>query len=193
MKFVILAITVTALCVSVGHTQMADREGYTSSVSLGLAPVTKFSFADTSETGMALVFGFSVGYGLDDRNVIVVQGNLSARNSDYFTALGRTYTHLDGSALGDQKVTQAFIGLGWYHYFSKKTKTWYSNLTAGAQSFRVRDFNRSDPGFAWKVELGYQFCDRIQAGSFTQFGRTDHGDTSYDHVQMGLVVTLLKY
>jgi len=170
-----------------------NRKGFVSSVSVGFAPTTKFGFNGVSESGMALVGGVAEGFGWDDRNIITVEGKISARNSDYYTALGQTYTHLDGSQLGDQKITQTFVGLGWYHYFSSRTKSLYTHVAIGAHSFRVKDFSRNDPGLGWTVGAGYQFADRFQAGVFASFGRTKEADVRYDHTQFGFLVTLLPY
>lgn len=192
MKYLIVALALVCGIFCTTGTVAQDRKGFVSGLSLGLAPVTKFSTGQFDESGLVLTIDARGAYCWDNRNMIVARLSVCRRNSDYFTELGRGVTHLDGSPLGDQHITQMFDGVGWGHYFSPKTKTAYVSLVVGMLTFGKDDLGRNDLGLAGMAEFGYQIHEHFQMGAFLLVGRTkDHG-VRYDHTQAGLLLTFLK-
>ncbi len=193
MKYLIVALAFVSLTFSAADTAAEDRRGFVSGLSLGVAPVTKFSIGQFHESGTALIVDALGAYCWDDRNLILARMNISVRNSDYFTEMGRGVTHLDGSPLGDQHLTQVFEGVGWGHYVRTTTKSVYFNFVFGLLAFSADDFGRNDIGYAGLTELGYQFDRHFQIGAFLLVGKTEDNGIPYHHTQAGVLLTYLKY
>jgi hypothetical protein len=168
------------------------RQGLVSEMSIGLAPLSKFSSRDVTENGTGFVFDFSGGYGWNDQNIIALIFEFSWRNSDYYTALGHTYgTHWDGTPYGDQIMRQDFIGPVWYHYFRPEISSIYSAAGIGFYDFNKSDFGKNDRGTGWLIGGGFQPAKYCQLGTYFIGGKTNSGSDHFKHIQLSVMLSVI--
>lgn len=192
MRFPAALAVYAVLFAAAGSFASAERGEFVTSVSIGFAPVTRFSLGNVSESGGALACGFSEGYRWSDRDQLAVQWQVSVRRSDYFTSLCEDWTHLDGTPLGELKIWQFFLGLGWRHDLGERVRAPYAHVAIGMMSFSVDDLGQNRRGIGWELGGGYRFSERVQAGVFGLFGKTDDQGLGYCHTQVGCLVSFLR-
>src|SRR5262245_47263050 len=127
---------------------------------------------DESSTGFA--YQMVVGYGFNDRNWLVYEGNVLAGSSKAW----------------DLSVAQGFNGVSWYHAFGNRGRAWVGALGAGAYITDVFDTYASfgpgpvppptDMGFGWLVGAGKQLSPRVTLMGYASGGSIDESPYNYD-------------
>jgi hypothetical protein len=165
-----------------------NRKGFVLGGGIGLAPVSRFSVGNYHEDGLGVGVNFVIGYGLDNQNLIVYEGNVSYRNSELFSKTGwETEYFFDGGTIGNQMIGQGFNGAAWYHYFTKKKNSFFSTLGAGVCILQTSDFGSNDFGFGFLVGGGYAFSRHWQVGSYFVNGKTSNGYLDFNHTQLTIL------
>ncbi|MCH9031726.1 MAG: hypothetical protein IIB00_05645, partial [candidate division Zixibacteria bacterium] len=167
-KLILGALVLTLLSVDTSWAFDGNRRGFVLGGGLGFAPVASWDggFADESKAGVAA--NLFLGYGWNDVNLIVAEGNLAVYKSDF----------------GDATITQGFSGVAWYHYFGPAGQSFYSTLGAGAYTFDFEiagQTGSNDPGFGALFGVGYEFSKHYQIGGVFSFGKTSEPGIDYDH------------
>ena len=179
MKKVLLGIVLLSILMTASASGFdGNRKGFVLGGGLGFSPLAKYSFVDPifntgltieeEKTGVALQF--VIGYGWDEQNLIVYEGNVVGYCSDYI----------------NKSMAQGFNGASWFHYYGLPGKSIYTTVGLGFYVFDVEDFDANDPGIGVLLGVGYEFSKHWQFGCNLGFGKTsDHGvDFEHTHISV---------
>ena len=159
-----------------------DRKGFVLGGGLGIAPMAKWSVElgsddyDEENTGLAL--HILIGGAIDEKNMIVYEGNATAYTTDIL----------------DKTAAQSFNGAVWYHYFGNTGKSAFTAVGLGFYSFKVEDFDANDPGLGILLGGGYEFSKHWQFGAYLSFGKTTEASVfDYKHSQISLLISTVAF
>jgi len=160
-------IVFTVLCTSAAGLD-GHRKGFVIGGGIGFAPnghwssnrefsYTKepFRFA-SGENHTGLAGQYIIGYGWDEKNILVYEGNAAFYKSLFF----------------DQTITQGTESISWYHYFGNTGNTFYLLLGAGTYNFGGKEFDQDSFSGAVIIGGGYEFLRHWQAGVCIGLGKT---------------------
>lgn len=167
-----------------------QRKGFVVGGGLGVAPSASYSieigpFAENKAgAGLNLI----IGYAWDEANMIVYEGSIAGYETD---KLSIETTFL--TARGDQRVTQGFNGLAWYHYFGSTGKTFFSVIGLGAYAFDIEDVESNKIGRAFLAGAGYEFTRHF--GIILQFsaGETTLNGVGFTHSHLNVLITVVAF
>jgi hypothetical protein len=163
------------------------RKGLVSSIGAGIAPFAYWERdsipVDNTSVGYGL--SFSLGYGFDNQNEILV-------NINFFIV---------GSQLPDlaDNYFQGLNSIQWRHYFSPEQPCFFTSVGAGIRIFGI--YRKSDTassiegnrGFGYQVGFGYQFHNYLQAGLYYSGGKTSCNDIHYQHHVVFILAELIVF
>ncbi|MDH3890310.1 MAG: hypothetical protein OEV49_04435 [candidate division Zixibacteria bacterium] len=152
------------------------RKGFVLGGGLGVAAQAEWSVDflgfPVGEDGTGLGVNFIIGYGWDEQNMIVYEGNVAAWKGD----------------ISDADIVQGFNGAAWYHYFGPVGKSFFTVGGLGAYIFHVDEYE-ADPGFGFMVGAGYEFARHWQAAVYFAKGKTEESPVEFDHQHINILVS----
>lgn len=171
MKKFVLTLTLLILLSSTSFAFDGNRKGFILGGGFDYSISTGWkldSQMDSYETGSGLGFKFLIGYGFNDKNMIVYEVNSSRFFSDTL----------------QRKITQGFSGASWYHYFGSRGKSIFTNIGVGFLVYSIEDRwgHETDDGYQFGV--GYEFSHHWQAGFYYTFGKTTDRQLRFSHQQI---------
>jgi len=182
MRQIVIAVTMM-LVLATGSVSAFDgnRKGFILGGGLGVAPVSKWDGGggfDESKAGGGA--NFIIGYGWNEFNLIVAEGNISAYDSDY----GAT-------------IYQGFSGACWYHYFQPPGKAFFTTVGLGSYNFEFEfsggGSGSNSPGFGLLGGGGYAFTRHFQAAGYLGWGKTSEPGYDYDHIHLNVLVSVVGF
>jgi hypothetical protein len=182
MRVVLLLGVLVFLIPNISKAFDGARKGFVMGAGIGLGALSTWTLDDKSidESGMGIGSNVTLGYGLDDQNLINWQWNGNSYDIEYFDHLG----------------VQFFTGPTWYHYFTGKTKSLFS--VVGFWEYAVWNTGEGyyATGKAVLVGAGYEFARHFQIGAYYVHARThksccrlDKGNNNH----LNILVTALAY
>ena len=171
------------------------RKGFVLGGGLGLAPSvtlkTNAAFfkgatathKDQTETKIGAASNFCIGYGWDERNLLVFEGNASAfASSDW---------------VGDMTVAQGYFGPVWYHYVKPTAPGWFTTAGIGfySMSFDIKNGreDENDSGFGLLGGIGYEFARHWQVSLVINGGRTSNAGFDFKHLNVETLVSTIAF
>jgi len=153
------------------------RKGFVIGGGLGLSP-------HVTTTGVKARRGLAinplVGYGWNQFNMVVYEGNTVTYDSDV-------------------PHTQGFHGVTWYHYFGNGMKGAFTAVGLGAYILVPWDRAANDASGGMLLGVGYQFSPHWQVGGFFSFGKTSRvtrfspESVDYDHTHVSILVGTMAF
>lgn len=198
MKITVQGIVLVGLALVVtlpGSAEAFDgkRKGFVLGGGLGLAPVVRWEgpvyeldpngpglqkvTVDESKVGAGAQI--IIGYAWDEANMIVVEGNAGAMESDIL--------------FGRPTLSQGFGGVSWYHYFGEMGRTLFTVVGLGSYAFQVEDADAADSEFGALVGGGYEFSPHWQVGGYLSFGGTSDAVGDNDHVTFSVLIGAVAF
>ena len=153
-----------------------QRKGFVLGGGLGFSPVAQWKAVGTgiSESGAGVGLNLLIGFGWDEQNMIVYEGNVAGWKSNFFL---------------DRQVSQGFNGVSWYHYFEETGRSAFTTLGIGVYVFGVEDFDSNDLGFGLLAGAGYEFARHWQIGAYYSLGKTSDIFFDYNHYHFSILVS----
>lgn len=164
------------------------RKGFVLGGGLGFAPSSSWKGsvidastlqivkADESKAGVGL--NFIIGYGWDEQNMIVYEGNVTGWKSDLFV---------------DQSISQGFNGASWYHYFGPTGHSAFTTAGLGVYIFDVEKYKANDYKGAIPLGGGYEFARHWQIGGYLGFGQSSDAGGDFDHAHFNILVSAVAF
>lgn len=183
----ILSAGLLVLLFASGAAAIVDgqRRGIVIGGGLGIAPVARWDDGRVHENHHALALQFFAGYGIDNRNVIVLEVNGTVYSSPRYNS-----TWLWGT--DDILTAQSFEGVAWYHYYRPAGRSFFTTVGAGMFAFDRGRKYYSDRGPGYQLGGGFEFFRHIQLGLYFMGGRTwDASD--YTHMNVSFILTGVLY
>jgi hypothetical protein len=153
------------------------RKGFVLGGGLGIAPVVSWeldvAIFDVKESKAGIGSNFLIGYGWDEQNLIVFEGNGASTSTDQSGA--------------DQTISQGFGGPVWYHYLKPVAPTFFTALGAGFYGFQFED-DRNDSGFGWLGGCGFEFSRHWQFTIVAHGGQTESAAVDFSHLTVSVLV-----
>jgi hypothetical protein len=197
IKNKILTLLLLIVVVSSSNAFDDQRKGFMLGIGLGISPLSQFKLGSMTERDVALGVNGIIGYGLDDKNIIAIEGNASFRSSKHFSKIGeRTGKGWFGGPPyhGSQNIDQQFLGITWYHYFNSNEKSWFSVVGIGGYNLRKSSLGSTDHGLGYLLGAGYKLSKHIQVGTYYSWGESSESQYyQYDHSQISILATYLKF
>ncbi|HSH00836.1 MAG TPA: hypothetical protein VLB27_12325, partial [candidate division Zixibacteria bacterium] len=191
----VVMVTVGLALLSAGSADAFDgkRKGFVIGGGLGPAPVVRWEgpVLEYNPVGMTWSrvrvddskFGVGaqllVGYAWDEANMIVVEGNAAAMQSDIL--------------FDEPAVSQGFGGISWYHYFGEVGRTVFSAVGIGSYAFQIEDEEAAESEFGMLVGGGYEFSPHWQVGGYLTFGDTSDPLGDNDHVTFSVLIGAVAF
>jgi hypothetical protein len=159
------------------------RRGFVLGGGLGFTPSSSWSgpvlvpgsgVVDVDETQSGPALNLIVGGGLDEQNLLVFEVN------------GVRYT--SNELAGTPRITQAFAGPAWYHYYGPMGRTFYTAVGMGLMTFEPEDDPGNDAGLGFLFGAGYEFAPHWQFGTYLSVGESSFGGSNYDHSQVSVLL-----
>ncbi len=174
-KQILVCLFLIVLMSSTAFAFDGNRKGFVLGGGIGFSPQGKWTFdaLDYDESGAGLAFHFIIGGGLNERNLLVYEGNVMAYTSDLF----------------DQTIAQGFNGASWYHYFGNLGRSFFTTVGLGFYVFDVDEFDSNDPGFGMLLGGGYEFARHWQAGAYFSFGKTSDAGFDFTHHHINFLIS----
>jgi hypothetical protein len=183
----ILSMAVLVLVFALNAAAIVDgqRQGFVFGGGLGFAPVARWDDGQVYENHHALALQFLAGYGINDKNMIVLELNGTAYSSPRYNS-----TWLWGT---DEILTaQSFEGAAWYHYYGPAGRSFFTTVGAGLFAFDRGERYHSDRGLGYQVGGGFEFFRHFQIGLYVMGGRTwDASD--YTHMNVSILLIGVLY
>ncbi len=176
-KLVILVIGLSLVLAVSASAFNGMRKGFVLGGGLGFAPQAKWEIGTIKEEKSGMALNFIIGYGWDESNMIVYEGNVVGYSSD----------------IPNQTFAQGFNGVSWYHYFGPGQKGAFTAVGLGAYVFDPGDFSDPDPGGGLLVGAGYQFSPHWQVGGYFSSGKTSEGIFDYDHTHFSILISTVAF
>ncbi len=180
----ILALAMTIVCVSSTFGFDGSRKGFVLGGGLGFAPSSSWKgnvidlntqqIVKADENGAGVGLNFIIGYGWDEKNLIVYEGNVTGWNSDLFVG---------------QSISQGFNGGSWYHYFGPTGHSAFTTVGLGVYIFDVENYNANDFKGAILLGGGYEFARHWQFGGYLGFGQSSDVGGDFDHTHFNILVS----
>ncbi len=193
MKKMLVTPFLVVLFVSVCSGFDNNRKGFVLGVGAGLAPLSQFSIGAIKENEPALGSNLIIGHGLDNRNIVAFEINITYRDSDYYSEIGRRTRRLFGTSPfhGSQTITQGFIGVTWYHYFSPLPKAPFTIVGVGRYSLTPKSLRGTDSGFGFLIGGGRGLSRHIQIAGYYSHGQSGYGALKHD--QVSVLISYIAY
>jgi hypothetical protein len=153
-----------------------NRKGFVLGGGLGFSPAASWEVDGTSldESGAGFGLNLVIGFGWDEQNMIVYEGNVAGWTSDFFL---------------DRQVSQGFNGASWYHYFGPAGSSAFTTLGIGYYIFDVEGFDSNNPGLGLLAGAGYEFARHWQVGGYFSYGKTSDPFFDYNHYHINILVS----
>ncbi len=156
------------------------RKGLVLGGGLGIAPVSRYErpavlVGNYYEKGAGVGLNLIIGYGWDERNLIVYEGNVTGWSSD---DLNKT-------------ISQGFNGAAWYHYFGQTGHSVFSTVGVGVYVFEVEGLSANNMKAGILMGGGYAFARHWQIGGYLGFGQTSDGGRTIDHSHLNILMSAL--
>ena len=199
MKKILVTPFLVLLFVSVCSGFDNNRKGFVLGVGAGIAPLSQFSIGATKENEPALGSNLIIGHGLDNRNIVAFEINITYRDSDYYSEIGRRtskrfdFFNIDtlGPFHGSQTITQGFLGVSWYHYFSPLPKAPFTVVGVGRYSLTPKSLRGTDSGFGFLIGGGRGLSRHIQIAGYYSHGQSGYGALKHD--QVSVLISYIAY
>lgn len=167
-----------------------QRKGFVFGGGLGVAPSASYSveIGSFAENRAGAALNLIIGYAWDEANMIVYEGNVTSYETG---RLSIETTFL--TARGDQRVTQGFNGLAWYHYYGVAGSSFYSILGLGAYVFDIEDLEPNDVGRALLAGVGYEFERHFGVSLYFSAGETTLNGVGFTHSHLSALITVVAF
>lgn len=120
---------------------------------------------------------FIIGYGWDERNVLVYEANVILYHSD----------------LLDQSIDFGINSVSWYHYYGKYGKSLFSIVGLGYYSFESDDFEQTHYNGSILIGGGYSFLRHWQVGGYWATGKASSGPIDFNISHISILVSLIAF
>ena len=172
------------------------RKGFVIGVGLGFTPFVRWSAtymgSHFHDDNAGLVEDLIIGYGLDERNLLTLEANLTAHGSEHF----------------DRRVVQGFAGLSWYHYYGVQGRSFFS--VAGMGLYRLVAIMFGDiyicincpdtsppfdnaTGIGYLLGGGYEFARHIQVALYLAGGKPSERGQHYGSTHVAITLTAIAF
>ncbi len=153
------------------------RKGFVLGGGLGVAPVARIEVGSYDESRVGGAANFLIGYGWDEQNLLVFEGN------------GTSYKPDIGP---DAMFSQGFGGPAWYHYFKPVARTFFTVVGVGFYSFSYDiedgEEDSNDSGLGLMGGVGYEFARHWQVSFVVNGGKTDGPFNDATHLNVEFLI-----
>lgn len=152
-----------------------QRKGFILGGGLGLAPLVKSKISEGSNSVSFEKSGAGVhlfiGYGWDNKNLILYEGNVAGFESNSST------------------IAQGIDAISWYHYFGPMGKSFFSTVGAGLYSYDEDGPFEFESKAGVLLGGGYEFNKHWQVGQYISAGKTESRGVDTDHTTVSVLVS----
>ena len=177
----ILIIVVMMLCASANAFD-GERKGFAMGFGMGMSPYVYSSnnSFDYDKTGEALGMNLSLGWGINNKNIITTEV-VAASAMDY-----------ENNYCGnrDNDPASGILGFNWYHYFNSSGSSWYTTLGFGRY---VNTYDFTSRGLGFLIGGGYELSKHIQIGTYYYQGKTGSSSIKYTGRTLVFIITVVAY
>lgn len=195
-QITVLALGAALLLPALASAFDGQRKGFVMGGGLGVVPVAHWSStydeAKIHENVATWGQHLFLGYGLDDRNIIALEANITPYGSDVFEA----------------DIVQGFGGLSWYHYFGKPGKTFFAVGGLGVSRMVEHlggkitfEFGGEDhpyapngaTGMGYLIGGGFEFLRHVQAAVYLAGGNPSEQGITYGIYHVAIMVSAVAF
>lgn len=187
MKVKITIIMLIVLMVSSAFAFDGQRKGFVLGGGLGFSPTFKweaemigYDYANNmfmrkfNETNAGIGMNLMIGFGWDEKNMIVYDINFAGGDSDFY----------------NQFIAQQYNGISWYHYFGNgMTSQFFSTVGLGLYNFDGENMSGFDAGFGILLGGGYEFSRHWQVGLYLSAGKTTLRSVDFNHTHLNILIS----
>lgn len=184
MRTIRCALLVVAILMlaTPSHAFNGLRKGFVLGGGLGIAPASTWHvdagfFGETEESKAGGCSNIMLGYGWDEHNLLVFEGNGASILSD---------------KINDATIFQGYAGPVWYHYFSPSAPGFFTTAGVGVYSFyfdiKDGEEDSNDSGYGLLGGAGYEFARHWQVSFVINGGRTTRGGLDFSHVNLEVLI-----
>ncbi len=184
LRIVVLAGLVALLCVARASAFDGNRAGFVVGGGVGFSPEARWENNDMAgfdDQGAGGAFGFLIGYGWNNNNLLVWDMDLAYVKGD-----------VDGVA---SSILQGYGGPAWYRYFGAPGKAVILTVGLGLTRFMHcpdggNDCYLNGGGGCLRIGVGYEFVRHFQAGVTVSNGISyDESGHDFDHTTLNVLVS----
>jgi len=176
LRYTLCAVIVLAVA-SPSMAFNGKRKGFVLGGGLGVAPVARIESEGIDESRVGFASNFLIGYGWDEQNLLVFEGNGTTFKPD---------TDLDVT------FSQGFAGPTWYHYFKPVAPTFFTVAGVGFYSFwydiEDGEEDSNDSGLGLMGGVGYEFARHWQVSFVVNGGKTDGPINDVTHLNVEVLI-----
>lgn len=199
----IIVFTCFVLCASISAFD-GNRKGFVMGAGTGFSPYIHLSVGSFKINKVGFPIIALIGFGIDERNVFALEGNLVI----YSVSAGSDY----GNPYWDHSVTQGFSGVTWYHFFKPDNNSLFlmggvgfyrASETSGGSYFCYGNCPDYDPyvdfprnwGIGYITGIGHELSKNLQIVLYISLGHPkDHwADFSHSAVHISTSVNWVKF
>jgi len=159
-----------------------QRKGLNLGIGLGFSPYASFDWNNSiDENNVAASAKFSIGYGIDNNNIITYQGMGSGVTSTSFN---------------DTFILQGLWGPRWIHYFGESDhKSFFGSAGFGWLRFWSEYSDVCGSGLGYEIGMGYEIMRHFQLELFYFWGETESNKYSRttDHSVLSHLVSAYAF
>jgi hypothetical protein len=197
MKQITVLVLVAALSLAAAVSAFdGQRKGFVMGGGIGAVPVAHWSVEKDGGNAHENVTTWGehlfLGYGLNDRNVLALEINITSYGSELF----------------DDDIVQGVIGPCWYHYFGKPGKRFFAvgglgvsrmvKYLGGKISF---EWNGGDhpsapdgaTGMGYLIGGGFEFVRHLQAGVYLVGGNPSERGITYGIRHVAIMISAVAF
>lgn len=176
LRYTICAVIVLAVATP-SHAFNGKRKGFVLGGGLGVAPLARIEVGSYDESRVGVASNFLIGYGWDEQNLLVFEGNGTSYKPD---------------AGPDAMFSQGFGGPAFYHYFKPAAPTFFTVAGVGFYSFwydiEDGEEDSNDSGLGLMGGVGYEFSRHWQVSLVVNGGKTDGPSNDATHLNVEVLI-----
>jgi len=185
-----VALILFFVCSTSAEAFNGSRKGLVAGGGIGHAVNSHWGKSETAvnENQGGVGLNFLVGYGLNTRNMLVFEMNITGYASEAEWGTGAFI------GLSNQSIMQGFVGVNWYHYYPVTgLGEFFTSFGVGIYSFDVEGLDANTPGRGGLLGLGYVYRRHFQLGLYFGGGRSSAGSADFTHSHVNILVSAIAF